>query len=214
MDISQLRTTYANKVFTDEEESLPDPFTLFECWFKNALECGIIEPNAMCLSTCTSDGKPSSRYVLMKSYSKDGFIFYSNYESRKGKELSENPQACILFYWQLINRQIRIEGTVERISDTESIKYFKTRPKESQASAVVSQQSRVAPSRLELEAKVKECLCKYTDKDIPKPDNWGGYLLRPSYFEFWQGHTSRLHDRITFKRNKSDETWTIARLYP
>lgn len=214
MDVSQLRTPYNNGIFAEEVAS--DPFTQFESWFKEALEnTQISDANAMCLSTCTCDGKPSSRYVLMKSFSKSGFTFYSNYESRKGRELSKNPHVSILFYWQPVHRQVRIEGTVTKMSDDTSIQYFKTRPKASQASAFISKQSQVVASRSELESELKDCLDQYAESEVPKPAIWGGYLMRPSYFEFWQGHTTRLHDRLVFKKDKGDsETWKVVRLYP
>ncbi len=215
MDVSLLKHPYANKVFSEEELALCDPFILFEWWFKEALESNdIIEPQAVCLSTATSDGKPSSRYVLMKSFSNDGLIFYSNYESRKGVELENNPHACMLFYWKPLYRQIRIEGRVKKIPNEDSITYFKTRSKASQASCVVSRQSQVASSYSDIEAQVKEFLEQYSDTDIPKPVNWGGYLLQPSYFEFWRGHTSRLHDRIAFSRKENDGEWNMVHLYP
>ena len=215
MDVSQLRTAYRNDVLLENEFD-SDPFTQFDKWFKDVLEnSNISEPNAMCLSTCTADGKPSSRYVLMKSFSKSGFIFFSNYQSRKGVELAGNPHACILFYWPSIHRQVRIEGTVSRISDETSKEYFKTRPKPSQASAVISKQSQVVASRHELELKMKQCLDQYANDEVPKPTDWGGYLLQPSYFEFWQGHSSRLHDRMVFERDTSNKgIWKFFRLYP
>lgn len=215
MDISQLRTAYINEVLSEKEVD-SNPFDQFDVWFKRALENTLItEPNAMCLSTCTSDGKPSSRYVLMKSFSKSGFVFFSNYESRKGRELASNPHACILFFWPAIHHQIRIEGTVKKIPDEEAMEYFKTRPKTSQASAFVSKQSQVVSSRCELESKLKDCLDLYAHKDVPKPEDWGGYILKPSYFEFWKGHSSRLHDRIVYKRDENnEENWSIFRLYP
>lgn len=213
MDISQLRMPYNSEVLK-EEEIVSDPYDQFDVWFKDALNNNnIIEPNAMCLSTCTSDGKPSSRCILMKSFSKNGFVFYSNYESRKGKELADNPHACMLFFWPVLHRQVRIEGMVKMLPEDKSEEYFKTRPKESQASAFISKQSQVVVNRSVLESKVKECLDQYADKDIPKPSQWGGYVLQPSYFEFWQGHSSRLHDRIVFKK-KDAEAWNVERLYP
>ena len=215
MDISQLRTAYSNEVLLEENVE-SDPFVQFETWFKEVLQnTDISEPNAMCLSTCTTDGKPSSRYLLMKSFSRSGFIFFSNHQSRKGIELAENPNACILFYWPNVHRQVRIEGTVSKISDKSSQDYFKTRPKTSQASASISKQSHVVESRQELETKLKHCLEQYTNCEVPKPPDWGGYLLQPSYFEFWQGHTSRLHDRLVFKRDaKNSDCWSVVRLYP
>lgn len=213
MDISQIRAEYSNTIFTDEEfYSLSDPFILFDDWFKHAIASGITEAHAMCLSTCSIDNKPSSRYVLLKSFDKEGFVFYSNYESRKGRELKVNPNACINFYWQSIHRQIRIEGIVEQIPESDSVQYFNTRSKLSQASAFVSKQSQVVSSRSELETRFKECLDDHITV-IPKPACWGGYKLKPFYFEFWQGHTSRLHDRVAFTK-QSEKSWNVVRLYP
>ena len=212
MDVSQLRIPYISDIFR-EENVARNPFEQFGIWLKEALNTKeIIEPNAMCLSTCTSDGKPSSRYMLLKSYSENGFIFFTNYESRKGTEMISNPYACILFFWPELHRQIRIEGTVERISEEESKAYFNTRSKASQTSASISKQSRVAASREELETKAKEFLDQHKESDIPKPAHWGGFVLKPSYFEFWQGHSTRLHDRVVFKREES--IWNICRLNP
>lgn len=212
MDVSQLRAPYTSEVL-HEENVASNPFIQFGVWLQDALDDKrIIEPNAMCLSTCTSDGRPSSRYLLMKSYSESGFVFFTNYESRKARQLESNPHACMLFFWPALHRQIRIEGTVQKIPEEDSREYFGTRSKASQASASISKQSQVAVSRSDLEMKVKECLDQHTDRDIPKPAHWGGYILQPSYFEFWQGHSSRLHDRIVFK--KTNGTWNIVRLYP
>lgn len=212
MDISQLRVAYNSEIL-HEEDVATDPFTQFGAWLKDALDNNnIIEPNSMCLSTCTSDGRPSSRYMLMKSFSKNGFVFFTNYESRKGRELADNPHACILFFWPALHRQIRIEGTVKRLSEENSKEYFKTRPKASQASAFISKQSQVAASHSELASKLKDCLDQHADKEIPKPTEWGGFILQPSYFEFWQGHSSRLHDRIVFKKDK--DIWSVVRLNP
>lgn len=212
MDVSQLRVPYITGIFR-EESVARNPFEQFGTWLKEALnKKEIIEPNAMCLSTCTSDGKPSSRYMLLKSYSENGFVFFTNYESRKGTEMISNPHACILFFWPELHRQIRIEGTVERLSEEESEAYFKTRSKESQTSASISNQSRVAASREELETKAKEFLDQHRESEIPKPAHWGGFILKPSYFEFWQGHSTRLHDRVVFKREES--VWNILRLNP
>ena len=215
MDISQLRRPYNNDVFS-EDDTASDPFVLFETWFQQALDSrDVLEPNAMCLSTCTCDGKPSSRYLLMKSFNTNGVVFYSNYKSRKGKELEKNPNASILFFWPALHRQVRLEGTVTKLTDEKSTEYFKTRPKISQASASISKQSQIVSSRAEMESKLEVCLQKHVNSEIPKPPNWGGYAMQPTYFEFWQGHTSRLHDRIIFRREGADEeTWTVVRLYP
>ena len=193
---------------------MSDPYSLFTQWFDTASQTeSIQEPNAMCLSTATLTGRPSSRYVLMKSFSAQGVKFYSNYESRKGAELIENPNACVLFYWPPLHRQVRIEGTVSRLPEEESDEYFKTRPKGSQASAVISLQSQPIRTRAELEGKWKGYLEEKRNEVIPRPTHWGGYLLEPDHFEFWQGHSTRLHDRQCFKK-LGDGTWNIQRLHP
>jgi len=201
---------YSNEIIA---ETGTDPYDLFRRWFDEACKAPQIqEPNAMCLSTATLGGRPSSRFLLMKSFSREGVKFFSNYHSRKGVELKENPQASVGFYWPPLHRQVRIEGTVSRLPDGESEDYFKTRPKPSQCAASISDQSRPLTSRNELEEKWKSYLVAHEDKDIPRPPHWGGYVLDPDYFEFWQGHSSRLHDRACFK--KLDQSWEVQRLYP
>lgn len=160
----------------------------------------------MCLVTATKDGRPSARMVLLKGYSEEGFRFFTNYESRKGTELESNPHACLVFYWEPLNRQIRIEGTVERIPYEISCDYFHSRPKSSQIGAVVSRQSTLIPSRQYLTDKNAELEEKYTNTTVPMPDYWGGYIVKPHLIEFWQGQTNRLHDRIVFLRPKEGET--------
>ena len=166
----------------------------------------------MCLSTSTPGGRPSSRFLLMKSFSSEGVKFFSNYHSRKGVELKENPQACVVFYWPPLHRQVRIEGVVSRLPEKESEDYFKTRPKPSQSAASISNQSQLLGFRSELEEKWRRHLDSHRDTDISRPPHWGGYVLDPDYFEFWQGHSSRLHDRVCFR--KVDQSWEIQRLFP
>lgn len=215
IDVSQMRTNYSETAFAEENlVSRTNPFLQFHAWLEEALKCkDIREANSMCLSTCTKDGKPSSRMLLLKNYTEKGFTFFTNYESRKGKELSENNNACLLFYWDPLHRQVRIEGTVERVPTDVSEEYFHSRPKSSQASAAVSLQSQEISNRQDLVAKHEEILKKYPgDTPIPKPDRWGGYILTPSMFEFWQGQSNRLHDRLVF--SKDGDKWTLKRLYP
>ena len=196
-----------------EEHQIPDsPFTLFNEWFKQAGELGVLEPNAMVLSTVSADNKPSSRVVLLKGIDDAGFIFYSNYESRKGKELEFNPYISILFFWPEAERQIRIEGKVGKISTESSKEYFVSRPRESQLGACASEQSSIIEGRHIIEESYKQCLAQYEGKDIPLPDFWGGYIIHPSSFEFWQGRPSRLHDRM--KYTKEQDSWLIVRLSP
>ena len=218
VDLSSERTAYSQGTFVEEQlVSTTHPLLQFQKWFKEAKECNQIpEANAVCLSTCTKEGKPSSRMVLIKTFNDSGFTFYTNHESRKGRELSENPHAALLFYWPHLHYQVRIEGPVERLSEKESADYFHSRPKESQASAVASAQSTVIASRDVIVAKHRELLEKYKNSDavIPKPDYWGGYILLPREYEFWQGQSNRLHDRIVFTKDTDTGTWSIKRLSP
>ncbi|XP_068592941.1 pyridoxine-5'-phosphate oxidase [Cebidichthys violaceus] len=203
MDLSNMRKKYKGDEECFEESQLAslDPIKQFGDWFDQATKCsGIGEANAMCIATATKDGRPSARMVLLKGYSNEGFRFFSNYESRKGSELESNPFACLVFYWEPLNRQIRIEGTVERIPFESSSDYFHSRPKSSQIGAVVSRQSTPVPDRDYLRQKNAELEEKYKDTDVPMPDYWGGYIVKPSLIEFWQGQTNRLHDRIVFTR--------------
>lgn len=217
-DIAQLRVPYSNELFTEDHlKSCTDPFVQFQAWFQVALDCEEIkEAPACCLSTSTRDGRPSSRMVLMKSYNKEGFSFFTNYESRKGKELTVNPYACLLFYWPPLHRQVRIEGRVERLPESVSEEYFSSRPHSSKISASVSQQSSEVASREVLDSLHAELMAMYQDEDsvVPRPRAWGGYRLIPSVFEFWQGQSNRLHDRILFSREREEGQWTLKRLAP
>ena len=196
-----------------EEHQIPDsPFILFNEWFLQAGELGVLEPNAMVISTVSADNKPSSRVVLLKGIEDEGFIFYTNYESRKGKELEHNPYISVLFFWPEAERQIRIEGKVSKISTETSKAYFVSRPRESQLGAWASAQSSIIKGRHSIEESYQQFLAKYEGKEIPLPDFWGGYIIHPSSFEFWQGRPSRLHDRM--KYNKHQDSWHIVRLSP
>lgn len=211
-DIASLRKEYKRGDLI--ESSIPDnPMQLFAEWFVAAGPMGIIEPNAMILSTVSQDGKPSSRTVLLKGIEADAFVFFTNYESRKAQEIEQNPSVSLLFLWLEAERQIRIEGKAQRISSDESKAYFKTRPRESQLGAWASKQSAIIANREELEARFKEMEERFKDQDeIPMPDFWGGYAIAPSSIEFWQGRIGRLHDRIIYE-NKGD-AWTKHRLNP
>ncbi|MDJ0531578.1 MAG: pyridoxamine 5'-phosphate oxidase [Xenococcaceae cyanobacterium MO_207.B15] len=192
----------------------PNPVKQFETWFKEALLSEILEPNAMTLATATPDGKPSARIVLLKGFDERGFVFYTNYESQKGKQLIANPQAELVFFWDRLERQIRIEGKVTKISPTESDAYFQSRPKSSQIAAWTSNQSQVISSREVLEQKQQELESYYAEADIlPRPEHWGGFRLEPETIEFWQGRPSRLHDRLVYYL-QADGTWLIKRLAP
>ncbi|CAI0447945.1 unnamed protein product [Linum tenue] len=216
IDISALRENYISPEFL-EEQVAADPFVQFRRWFDEAVEAGLKEPNAMGLSTVGKDGKPSSRMVLLKGFDQDGFVWYTNYESQKAHQLSENPRASLLFYWDGLNRQVRVEGSVQKVSEEESEQYFHSRPRGSQIGAIVSKQSSVIPGRQVLYEEHKELQEKFSDGSvIPKPINWGGYRLRPELFEFWQGQQSRLHDRLQYtpEEVKGTRVWKIVRLAP
>lgn len=210
--IENLRQDYRNATLS-EKDVAADPISQFAKWFQNAIDGGIYEPNAMLLATATHDGKPSARIMLLKGFDKIGFTFYTNYLSRKGKEISKNPAAAIVFFWPELERQVRIEGTLEKISKEESEKYFHSRPKPSQIGALVSQQSQEINGRDGLEAALIDLTEKFAEKEIPKPAYWGGYVLKPQIVEFWQGRTGRLHDRIVYKRADKNN-WKIVRLAP
>lgn len=187
------------------------PHELFSQWYKFAQEVGVPLPEATALATVNANGQPASRMVLLKEHDQEGLIFYSNYDSRKAKELAENPQAAMLFHWTQLQRQIRIEGTVSKISPEDSDKYFQSRNRLSQLGAHASKQSEPIESREALEAQLKEIKKRYPD-DIPCPENWGGFRLAPMRYEFWQGRAGRIHDRIRFDRTPSD--WRATRLQP
>jgi pyridoxamine 5'-phosphate oxidase len=196
-----------------ERDVDPNPFKQFEEWFRQAESAVPILPNAMMLATATGDGRPSARVVLLKGFDEQGFVFYTNYESQKGRELDENRVAALCFYWAELGRQVRITGTVSLTSREESEAYFQTRPIDSQLGASVSNQSEVISSREVLEQKMRELANEYQGKRIPLPPYWGGYRVAPFMFEFWQNRASRLHDRIRYRRF-SDSNWAIERLAP
>ncbi|XP_028845470.1 pyridoxine-5'-phosphate oxidase [Denticeps clupeoides] len=229
MDLSDMRKTYRGDEECFEEDHLVslDPIKQFGDWFDRAAKCPEIgEPNAMCVATATRDGRPSARMVLLKGYSHDGFRFFTNYESRKGTELESNPHACLMFYWEPLNRQVRIEGCVERVPHQSSCDYFHSRPKSSQIAAAVSRQSSAVPDRQYLRQKNAELEEKFKDGPVPMPDYWGGYVVKPHTIEFWQGQTNRLHDRIVFTRpagaeaepgpmqRRAEAGWVYQRLAP
>lgn len=210
--IENLRQEYRSASLS-EKEVASDPISQFAKWFTEALDGGIYEPNAMTLATATHDGKPSARIMLLKGFDKTGFTFYTNYLSRKGKEISKNPAASIVFFWAELERQVRIEGVLEKVGKEESEKYFHSRPKESQLGAIASQQSQEIASREVVESAWKDLINKFDDKEVPKPAYWGGYVLKPQIVEFWQGRPGRLHDRIVYKRSDKNN-WKIVRLAP
>lgn len=208
-DLASLRKNYALASF-GKKDADENPFVQFENWFSQALECGLEEPNAMSIATVGEDGMPSSRMVLLKGLDERGFVFFTNYDSRKGKEIAHNAHACLLFFWADLQRQVRIEGQIEKISALESETYYLSRPEGSRLGAWASPQSKVIPSRQWLEAEFEKL---DNEKALrQKPPHWGGYRLLPSYFEFWQGRPNRLHDRICYKPQSA--TWSIYRLAP
>lgn len=210
MEIKKLRRQYKGKPLSENTVN-KNPFKQFEKWFNEMLETGFIEPTAMVLSTAAKNGKPSSRVLLLKEFDETGFIFYTNYESKKGKDLKENPYASMLFYWDKLNRQVRIEGKVEKISKEESEAYFKTRPFKSRIGAWASHQSEIIENRNIIVKNFLKYLVKFKT-NVPIPDYWGGYKLIPDLFEFWQGRPNRLHDRIRYRLFKNK--WIIERLAP
>jgi pyridoxamine 5'-phosphate oxidase len=206
------RKDYAR--FTLREENVdPDPIRQFAHWFDEATKSAVAEPGAMTLATCTNDGRPSARIVLLRGFDERGFAFFTNYESRKARELDKNPWAALVFFWHDLERQVRVEGRVERVSADESDVYFHGRPASSRIGAWASPQSEVIASRVELEKRYGDLENRFAEGAIPRPPNWGGYRLIPDSVEFWQGRPSRLHDRLRYKRGEQDG-WLIERLAP
>jgi len=212
MNFDTVRKEYATRGL-NESDLDPNPFTQFQRWYEEAVAADVIEPNAMTLATATRDGIPSARTILLKGFDERGFIFYTNYESRKGKEIAENPNAALVFYWATFERQIRITGAINKISPEESEAYFKSRPMGARLGAWVSLQSQVIPNREVLEERLTELMNEFADtENIPMPPYWGGYCLVPSAIEFWQGRVNRLHDRFRYTRQENE--WLIERLSP
>lgn len=211
-DIASIRTNYSRKTLTEDTIDR-NPIRQFEKWWEEAIISEIHEVNAMTLATSSVDGLPSARIVLLKGLSDAGFTFFTNYESYKGKQLQENPRACLVFFWKELERQVRITGVVKKVSEEESDTYFKSRPHGSQVGAAVSPQSTVIESREWLEEKYMQMELKAKDSPIEKPDHWGGYLVQPVTIEFWQGRPSRLHDRIEYNL-QDDGSWNAVRLAP
>ena len=210
-DLTRVRKEYTRHALSETEVDL-NPFVQFNRWFQEALSSRLPEPNAMALATATGDGKPSVRMVLLKGYDDRGFVFFTNYEGRKSSELLKNPNAALLFYWSELERQVRIEGGVEKTPRLESEEYFNTRPLESRLGAWASRQSEVIPGRSDLEQKVSELKERYANREVPVPPFWGGFRLQPQVFEFWQGRENRLHDRIRYSLQGG--VWVIERLSP
>lgn len=210
--VADLRKDYTLEGLSELEVDL-NPFIQFKKWFEQALAAQLPEPNAMTVATATPDGKPSARMVLLKDFDERGFVLFTNYNSHKGKELAENPQAALVFWWAELERQVRISGYVEKVSETESDQYFDSRPTKSRLGAWVSHQSEVIESREVLERRLQEFHSKYENEEIPRPPHWGGLRVIPTEIEFWQGRPSRLHDRLLYSR-LDNGTWKIERLSP
>ena len=197
----------------DETLIDPDPINQFQSWLNDAVEAQLPLPEAMTLATATPDGRPSARMVLLKQVDDDGFVFFTNYQSAKARQLDANPYASLVFYWPQLERQVRVEGSVVRTSEQESREYFRTRPRESQIGAWASAQSEAISGRDVLEERARELEALYCDQDIDCPEHWGGYRLKPERIEFWKGRVGRLHDRILYQRDSGD-VWSITRLAP
>jgi pyridoxamine 5'-phosphate oxidase len=209
---ADMRESY-NTEGLNENTIEKNPIKLFEIWFNYAIENKVLEPNAMTLATADKNGKPSARIVLLKDYSEKGFVFFTNYKSTKGKQLEENPNAALVFWWGTLARQIRIEGTVKKISKADSDAYFNSRPRGNQIGAVISHQSQTIPNYPILETEFDNILEKYKGKRIRRPNYWGGYRVIPNMIEFWQGRENRLHDRLRFTKTDSNK-WSLERLSP
>lgn len=210
-NIQNLRQDYRSASLSENDVD-SNPILQFKKWFQDAVSSQLCEPNVMTLATSDRFGKPTARIVLLKGIDEDGFVFYTNYESKKGRDLVENPQAALVFFWPELERQVRIEGVVSKVSEQTSSEYFHSRPIGSQLGAMASPQSKVISDRESLERKVEQLTTQYADQEIPRPLHWGGYLVEPTHIEFWQGRPSRLHDRIVY--DLVEGSWIINRLAP
>lgn len=210
LDLASLRRDYMGESL-DEADVAADPFTQFQRWFDEALRAELPTANAMTLATASAAGAPAARIVLLKGIDHGGFVFYTNYLSRKGRELAENPRAALLFHWTELEREVRIEGTVQQVTAAESDEYFGSRPLPSRHAAIASPQSETVASRADLEARFAAAAARHGDA-APRPAHWGGYRVKPERIEFWQGRPSRLHDRLLYARSSSG--WTLSRLAP
>ena len=210
--IKTLRFKFAESRLSEEKISR-SPFVQFEGWLRHSLRSKVNEPNAMTLATSLSNGEVDARIVLLRDYNTKGFSFFTNYHSIKGKEIRQNKKVCLNFFWAEVHRQIRIKGVIEKLSSTASNAYFASRPRSSQLAAWASHQSEKLSGLDELESRYKFYEKKYSGRKVPRPPHWGGYIVRPTYFEFWQGQTNRMHDRIIYEKNRRGK-WSISRLNP
>lgn len=211
--INTIRRDFANRPL-NETDILQDPIEQLAKWIEEAIDAQILDPYAMTISTVDREHRPSSRVVYLRDINPDGLIFYTNYNSQKSRELDENPFIAANFLWVEVDRQVRINGQVEHIPVAQSDAYWNSRPRESQLGGWASNQSASLDNRATLEEKIKELDIKYKDQPIPRPPHWGGFIIKPYKFEFWQGRPSRLHDRITMTKSEADDSWVIDRLYP
>lgn len=210
-DLFNIRRDFSLKTL-DEKDMLVDPIQMFEQWFNEAILSEVLEPNAMNLATATLVGRPSSRIVLLKQVRPEGFVFFTNYESRKAREIEQNKYCALNFVWHELERQVRVEGVIEKISEEDSDSYFEVRPEKSKLGAWASPQSQVIPNRQYLEKLIIDFESHFLGKEITRPKNWGGYIIKPYLIEFWQGRSSRLHDRMQYLQD--DNGWKIERLAP
>ena len=213
MSIDAIRENYEYPPFS-ERDAHADPIEQFRLWFDDAWRSDDRLPNAMTLATCSTDGIPSARVVLLKGFDHKGFVFFTNYQSAKANDLDTNPRASLVFYWPQLSRTVRVAGAVTKVSREDTDAYFLSRPRESQLGAWASEQSTVIENRDVLHKQFDEAKARYTDREVPTPPHWGGYLVQPASIEFWQGQANRLHDRLRYVRTEQGGSWTLQRLSP
>ena len=213
MDLAAMRRDYESQPF-DLADIDPDPYRQFARWFDDVVRSESIEANAAVLATTGADGRPTARHVLVKAAERNGFVFYTNYRSRKANQMEANPYAALVFTWAPLSRQVIVEGRVSRVAPEDSDRYFAQRPRDAQLGAWASDQSQPLADRRQLEASYEQTAHRYAEADVPRPDHWGGYRVDPQRIEFWQGRPSRLHDRLRYRRDATTGRWTITRLAP